>query len=149
MLFKVLKRKFKEYLKLRTFGYKGFIYGWKKGFKEDTISVCNINKNNYKGFLNDKDYILGHPWNGAYSGIIDNKLYLPLLLNDYKEYVPEYYYYKDEFGFLPLCEKGISRKGIEDFLDLLYSKKKLCLKHTHSSVGYGFMVCEYNEGDFF
>ena len=148
-MLKRIKVKIKEYLKLRSLGYKGFRFGWKKGFCKDTLSVCGITKDNYKDFLCDKDYFLGHPWNGAYSGIIDNKLYLPLLLEKYKEYVPEYYYFKDEYGFLPLNKKGHVRVSIDDFLELLHKETMLCLKHTHSSVGQGFMLCKYSKGCYY
>ncbi len=146
----ILGRWVKNQIKLRVLKYKGSkaFWSWRYGFAPETISVCQINKSNYKEFLNDRDYALGHPWNGAYSHIIDSKLYLPLLFYRYPEYVPTYFYFKDESGFLPLDRKGISRENVENFFDLLSREKKLCLKHTHSSVGQGFMLVEQQDDTF-
>lgn len=139
-----LGRTVRRYFKLRSLNYKGSkaFWSWRYGFAPETISVCQISKANYKEFLNDLDYASGHPWNGAYGGIIDSKLYLPFLFHKWPEYVPTYFYFKDKSGFLPLDRKGVCREGIEQFFDLLSKEKKLCLKHTHSSVGQGFMLVE-------
>ena len=72
-----------------------------------------------------------------------------MLLKDYSEYVPQYYYFKDTSGFLPLTAFKGHRETIDDFFKLLACKKKLCLKHTHSSVGVGFMLIEDKEGKYF
>lgn len=120
----------------------GGLWNYRHGFLPSTKSVCKIDDDNYKEFLSDRDYLAGHPWNGPYTGIIDNKLYLPLLLSKYPEHVPVYYYYKDQSGFLSLSNFKGQRETIDVFFDLLNKKKKLCLKHTHSSVGAGFMLIE-------
>lgn len=101
MIKRLIRKLISEYRWLKNYNW-GSIWNYRHGFFPATISVCKINKENYTEFLCDKDYILGHPWNGAYSRIIDNKLFLPMLLNAYPEYVPKYYYFKDESGFLPL-----------------------------------------------
>ena len=139
---------FRELRFLHKYSWGG-IWNFRKGFLPSTKSVCRINKQNYKEFLSDKEYFIGHPWNGAYSGIIDNKLYLPLLMKDYPQNVPKYYYFKDKSGFLPLIDFNGHRESIDDFLKLLACKKKLCLKHTHSSVGVGFMLVEERGDKYF
>ena len=75
-------------------------YFWavKRGFERLEIDVLGITKDNQNNYLSEKEYRKGHPYNGAYSSIIDNKLYLPLLFADYKEYLPEYYFFIDEYG---------------------------------------------------
>lgn len=74
---------------------------------------------------------------------------MPFLFHQYPEYVPTYFYFKDKSGFLPLNRKGICRDTLDDFFALLQTEKKLCLKHTHSSVGQGFMLVEDRGGDFY
>lgn len=101
MIKRIARKLFSEYRWLKNYKW-GNLWNYKHGFLPATISVCKINKDNYAEFLNDRDYFAGHPWNGAYSGIIDNKLFLPMLLKAYPEYVPKYYYFKDESGFLQL-----------------------------------------------
>lgn len=133
---------------LRFFkNYKfGSLWNYIHGFTVETASVCRINKSNYKDFLCNRDYKNGHPWNGAYTGIIDNKLFLPMLFMNYPEYIPTYFYYKDADGFLNM-QNG-KREDYPDFLQLLHSEKRLCLKHTHSSVGKGFMLVCFDGNDY-
>ena len=129
----------------------GNLWNYRHGFLPATVSVCKVTEDNYKDFLCDREYLSGHPWNGPFSGIIDNKLYLPMLLKSYPEVVPAYYFFKDKSGFLPLLnfnECG-GRCDIKAFLSLLSEKKKLCLKHTHSSIGQGFMLVEQKENLYF
>lgn len=125
----------------------GNCWNFRHGYLPMTVAISNINKDNFKEFISDKDYRIGAPYNGVFSPIIDNKLYLPMLLKDYLEYVPTYYYYKDKYGFLPL-EKGKSheRANIDDFFALVDEKKAVVLKHTHQSVGRGFFLVK-KEGE--
>ena len=127
--------------------------GFKHGFSDATINVCGITADNYKDFLSDLDYMKNHPYNGAYTSIIDNKLYLPLLLKNYKENVPGYFYYIDERGLLPLEDNQFgnqnTRVSIDVFFNTLAQEKILCLKHTHSSVGEGFMLVKQEKDVFY
>ena len=127
--------------------------GYKNGFCPTTIDVCGITSENYKDFLTDRDYMLGHPYNGAYSGIIDNKLFLPLLFHNYKEYIPKYFYFKDKYGFLPLDDNTITRSSVRmsnsAFFLTLSEEHTLVLKHTHSSVGKGFMLVKQEGNGFY
>ena len=91
-----------------------------------------------------------HPLNGLYSGIIDNKVYLPYLFKDYPEHIPTIYFFKDDLGFLPLVQRGNhTRLSIQEFLDFVKIEKVLVLKHIGMEVGRGFMLLEYEEGIFF
>ena len=139
--------------RLRDFGVKSYKWGYKKGFTASTIDVCGVTKDNYSLFLTDEDYILGHPYNGPYSAIIDNKLWLPMFLHNYEEYLPKYFYFIDECGLLPLEGNPISydsvRVPISAFFSTLQEYGILCLKHTHSSVGKGFMLVKQEKDKFF
>lgn len=143
----------RAYRKLQAANIKIYSRGYKKGFTASTIDVCGIGKNNYKDFLTDRDYILGHPYNGAYSAIIDNKLWLPMFLHDYKEYLPEYYFFIDEYGLLPLEDYLLPHDSVRisaaAFFELLREKRILCLKHTHSSIGKGFMLVKQEDKKFY
>ena len=139
--------------RLRDFGVKSHKWGYKKGFTSQTLDVCGINNTNYKDFLTDRDYALGHPYNGSYSAIIDNKLWLPMLLHSYEEYIPKYYFFKDKSGFLPLCSEvksqDVNRYDFVSFLNLLHKKRILALKHTCSSLGNGFLLVKEDKGHFY
>lgn len=148
MLKKVIRKALTEYRWIRKYKWET-IWNYLHGFLPATVSVCKIDKENYNDFLNDRDYLSGHPWNGAYSSIIDNKLYLPMLLKAYPEVIPAYYYFKDDSGFLSLSDYQGGRNTIDDFFILLIEKGKLCLKHTYSSVGKGFMLVECQNDRYF
>ena len=122
-------------------GKDSFKYFWavKRGFKRTAVDILGITKENEYNFLSSTEYREKHPYNNAYSSIIDNKLYLPMLLSDYKEYLPEYYFFIDEYGLLELTGEQ-RRVDYESFFDKLNEKKILCLKHCYSSLGQGFLL---------
>ena len=144
-----LFKKYRDYRKVQSL-VPGRIKSldWRNGFSKDSIAICGITKENHKNFLSDKDYVLGHPYNGPYTSIIDNKLYLPMLLHAYKDYIPKYYIFISDGKLLPLEDSELyagscARVSLSSFFDLLLKKNKLVLKHPHSSIGQGFMLVEY------
>lgn len=122
----------------------------KNGFFDSTIKIDGINNSNYKEFLSDRKYYNGHPWNCRFSGIIDNKLYLPYLLNNYKEYLPKTYFYKDKSGYLPVFDGAKIpefnhkvRLKSKDIIPFLKNQGEIVFKHTHSQTGDGFHLLSY------
>ena len=71
----------------------GSIWNYIHGFTRETVELNGINHRNYHSFLDDRRYLKGHPYNGHFSGIIDNKMFLPYLLKDYPSFVPKYFFY--------------------------------------------------------
>lgn len=76
------------------------------GFYADTVEIDNINNDNYKDFISDRDYYHGHPYNGPYSAIIDNKLWMPFMLHNHAGHIPRSFFFKDINGFLSLTGCG-------------------------------------------
>ena len=70
-----------------------------------------------------------------------------MLLHEYQDLCPKYYFFKDQYGFLDLL-KGC-RVSFDIFLEKLKKNGKVACKHTHSSLGKGFFILEYREGCFF
>ena len=135
--------------KIKKGKYKTF-FQLKNGFYNDTVIIDGINKNNHKEFISDRQYLKGHPWNGTFSAIIDNKLYLPYLLHSYSENLPKTYFFKDKAGYLPIFSgKEISeyrdkvRISSKDLLPFLKRNVNTVFKHTHSSVGEGFYLLSF------
>lgn len=127
-------------LELTQKGKWGSIWNYKHGFLQSTVDASGITKKNHHLFLSDRDYFLGHPYNGAYSSIIDNKLWLRFLLVDEMSIIPTYYFFKDEMGLLDLLNN--KRVSNDLFYEVLGKEKQLVLKHTHSSGGKGFYLVE-------
>lgn len=121
----------------------GSIWNYIHGFSNETIQLNGITKENYKSFMSDRQYRWGHPYNGTYSSIIDNKLYLPFLLKNYPEHTPQYFYFLNNQIYCMNAENsGVAT--FQEFINLLQEKGKLVLKHTCSSLGQGFHLLEYN-----
>jgi len=66
---------------------------WKKGFESRSYYLYgNIRTNGTKFYLSNMFDLLTHPKNGSFTSLIDNKLYLPYLLKDFQEFVPDHHY---------------------------------------------------------
>ena len=133
-----------EYQRYKSHNW-GCWWNFRHGFLPKTVAVCGITRENYHEFISDVDYVKGHPYNGMYSSIIDNKLYLPLLLHNYKEYVPQYYFFKDSSGFLPLDSSDGVRVGVDAVLAKLREVGSLVCKRVADSLGNGFLLIECTE----
>ena len=141
----ILKRIYLDY-KMSKKSKWGSFWNYRKGFYKETIEICGITKQNYKDFLSNRRYNECHPINGAYSSLLDNKLWLPLLLKDHKELCPIYYYFLSK----DLCFnlETNTRGEYDDLIKLLKVKGKLACKHTHSSLGVGFFVISFRNNLF-
>ena len=125
---------------------------YRKGFLPSIMSYSGINKENHKQYLSSKDYQFYSYPNGLYNRLAEIKLNIPYLLKDYVEYVPEYYFFKDTYGFLPLenySGKRQPRLSIDSFLEILHDKKELACKPCSSRWGNGFMKVEIKNNTYF
>lgn len=86
---------------------------------------------------------MGHPYNVAYSSIIDNKLYLLFLLKDYSQHAPQYFYFF-EYQIYRMNERKSGVADSQELIGLLQEKGRLVLKYTCSSLGQGFHLIEFN-----
>lgn len=121
----------------------------KKGFTVGDWILLRMTEENYKYFLNSRDYYSIHPINGWYSDWIDNKLTLKYILNgtSLSDNMPEYYYLIDETGAVkPLIDCQIEKEQFdtEDIAELLQKKGVLALKLSKGSLGRGFYKLEYS-----
>ena len=142
-IFRNIRKEYKRYKSKKW----GNWWNFRHGFLPKTIAVCGITRDNYREFISDVDYVKGHPYNGMYSSIIDNKLYLPLLLHDFKKYIPQYYFFKDSCGFLPLNYTTTCRVDVDVVLDKLRETHSLVCKRVADSLGNGFLLIEYENED--
>ena len=125
------------------------IWAFRKGFFLETVKFFNINNNNYPEYLSDRYYKNLHPINKTFSRIIDNKLYLPYLLKDYPENVPQYFYFIENGRFINLNPWGHQIINNTSLLEIIKKRKKLVLKPCSSSLGKGFNLLEWDEGNIY
>ena len=122
------------------------LWAFRHGFYLLTIELCEITRQNMHEYLPDKLYEEFHPYNNAYSAIIDNKLYLPFLLKDYPDLVPRYYFFIDKGRLISLDPEGDNYGGL---IQLCKNEKRLVLKHCYSTYGQGFYLLEWGDGNFY
>lgn len=154
---RALYRYFKKVHKVNKMLTKkgGWGGGWnfRKGFLKSTVETSEITRGNYKDFISDRAYRMKHPVNREYSQIIDNKMYLPLMLSSYKEHLPKYYYFKDKGKFHLLNRED--NIGMEICLDnggfLFFLRKQgiLVAKRGNLSVGRGFYLLQATGDDIY
>jgi hypothetical protein len=129
---------------LKTF-IKRIDWAYRHGFKKSTISFLGISRENYLEYVSDELFRCGHPWNRQYSTIIDNKLYLPYLFKDYPQYLPEFLFFKDCYGFMPMASVTPKvRITSKEFLEKVKQYKKVVMKAVCGEVGRGFLLLEYD-----
>ena len=149
-------RNMKNWLKLliysfREWGILGFIqkpWAFRRGFTKEMVSLCKITSKNHCEFISDWEHNNRWPFNKPYQGAVSDKLGLVRILHEYKECMPEYYFFIDQYGLLPLwdCPNKDSifayRVDASAFIKLLDLKKILVIKPTHSEVGWGVMIAK-------
>lgn len=99
-----------------------------------------------KAYLSTADYHRMHPFNGAYSSWIDDKLTLMYLYQsaDLKTLMPDHYYQMSSRAALPLpdCPVDLRKTGPEVVLACLERFGQLALKQVRGSLGEGFYKAE-------
>lgn len=145
--------------KIKNLPYLRFLKEWgiigaiknpwaiRRGFTKEMVEICEITVENHHEFISDREHNSRWPFNYPYNGAVSDKLGLIRILHQYRECMPEYYFFIDESGFLPLWDvpnknSMKTREGVNAFVNLLDEKKILVIKPTHSEVGYGFMVAK-------
>lgn len=119
----------------------------RRGFTKEMVELCEITAENHRDFISDREHNSRWPFNRPYHGAVSDKLGLIRILHQYKECIPDYYFFIDESGFLPLWdipnkEQMKTRENVDAFVKLLDEKKILVIKPTHAEVGHGFMVAK-------
>lgn len=115
----------------------------KEGFLPSDYLILDFEKYGFEAFLNQRDYLKLHPINGALSQLIDNKGFLPILLKDHPELLPEFFLFisagkvKFRRGYSSQNKdtKTVLKEGIE-----LY--KKLIIKPTTDGGGRNILVID-------
>ena len=120
-----------------------------------TVSSFNLYghenlKKNYRDYLSERQYLKMHPFNGAFSVWIDDKLTMKYVFSQYDEYLPAYYFHIENGEALRLanCPDTVTAKGFDGILQLLGEKKALAAKQLWGSCGDGFYRLEYTGGEY-
>ena len=123
----------------------------KRGFLSFRIKQYGLTEENYKNCLSDRDYKWLRPINNRYFKWIWDKVSLRYILDDYSEYLPEYYFnFVKRDGktvLLPMRDMpGGYTASFPELLRLLREKGVLALKQTEGSHGAGFYKLAYTDG---
>ena len=123
----------------------------KRGFLSFRIRQYGLTEENYKNCLSDRDYKWLRPINNRYFKWIWDKVSLRYILNEFSEYLPEYYFnFVKRDGKTVLLPMQDTPAGCDatlpELLRLLREKGVLALKQTEGSHGAGFYKLEYRGG---
>ena len=118
------------------------LYCLKRGFLIDKYNLYNFKKNDSRLYVSDIYDLMSIPKNGFYQKIIDNKAFLPIILKEFHQYIPAYYFsiYK------PSILDHVDNKYIDfnEFLIKIYSilekKGNVVLKPFSKENGAGFIM---------
>ena len=117
---------------------------WRKGFKARNYYYMDIKNKGTKYYVSELFNYTTHPKNGIYSGLINNKLYLPYCLKNYPEHVPDYLYLIDKDHVYRLFgDHKVYKKNKDDFCNMFLGKdKKQVGKILGKSGGEGILFFE-------
>lgn len=126
----------------------------RKGFTATDWCYLGLNKENYRSYLSDADYMMMHPLNGRFSAWIDDKLTLKYLFagTELDSYMPRYYYQIDSLGkVLRLIDSEEKSDSVsyESIANLLEEKKELAIKRVAGSIGEGFYKAEFQNNAYY
>ena len=150
----MLARSFIGDYKNRTLPFIKTLLVHKKGFTAADWCYLGLNKENYRNYLSDADYMMMHPLNGRFSAWIDDKLTLKYLFagTELDCYMPKYYYQIDSLGrVLRLIDSEEKSGGVfyESIAELLEKKKELAIKRIAGELGEGFYKAEFQNNVYY
>lgn len=119
------------------------------GFYAESAYAYGLDESNIERYLSDYDYCRLWPLNGWQRIWINDKLTLNMLLEDTDMacYLPEYYYYTDARGLLPLRGANYA-EGIDGLLATLRDKGEFACKPCNGTEASGFHKLAYREGTY-
>jgi hypothetical protein len=120
------------------------LWAWRHGFLSKNIVIYNLNRTNVNDYLSDVFRIVNHPFNGIFSDLIDNKLYLPIALHSFKQYIPEYYYLLKKDFCISLTNKKI-QACLDPVINICSHNRALILKPCNESGGRGVFLLKKDE----
>ena len=126
------------------------MWAWHRGFPSYRIAQYNLTDENWDKILSDYQYAWLNRINNVYQKWINDKLTLRYVLDSYKEYLAEYYFYVGRrngsvhIKKLQDCPEEID-ESISGIIDILKAKGKLVFKPNAGTHGDGFYKIEYRK----
>lgn len=130
------------------------LWCYRRGFMPWRIFQYEMTEENFKEYLSDRDYMYLHQINNSYKKWIEDKVTFRLVLEPFKQHLPEYYYQiiqrddKQLLVKLPDCPEGYETT-FDELFRLLREKGKLALKAASGTHGIGFYKMHYEDGKYY
>ena len=124
------------------------LWAMRHGFYADRVLFYGLDKKNFRRYMPDWVHDRLHPVNGRFSGLIDDKLQLPLLLKDFPEHAPAYLclIYESEIIDLSGKDSNTGPYHPEELLSLLKTHNKLIIKPLSGEGGAGVLRIQEDAG---
>ncbi|MDP8052298.1 sugar-transfer associated ATP-grasp domain-containing protein [Pasteurella atlantica] len=129
-------------------------WAWDRGFLSYRINEYGLTEENYKNFISDYDYQWLNRINNDYQVWISDKVTYRKIFEPFKQLLPKYYYFiyrsnwQINISKLNDCPTHLEN-SIWGILQLLKQVKKLALKASYGSHGFGFFVLSYVRNQFY
>lgn len=114
-----------------------------KGFYPSDSIIYDFEKHGFDAFLNQRDYKILNHLNGVTSQLIDNKAFLPIILQSIPEFLPEFFAFVSNGN--PKFNRGENSSSInlDKLLNNALSKhKKIIIKPTSDYGGNNILVVD-------
>ena len=121
------------------------IWAYRRGFLSCNSLNYGLSEANYKFYLSDLDYARLFPINNTFRKWIDDKITMKMILSNYNEFLPEYYYTIRRDGrILSSMDLDTSySSNIDGVIKLLRNKGNLAAKMVDGKGGVGFYRLTY------
>ncbi len=119
------------------------------GFCAESAYAYGLTEDNVEHYLSDYDYWRLWPLNGWQRIWINDKLTLHAILRDSElaHYLPNYFYYTDKRGLLPLAGPD-TPMGMEGFLAMLREQGEFACKPCNGAEASGFHKLAWHDGTY-
>lgn len=119
------------------------------GYLYSTVEKYNLEKQDMKKYVSQRDYLYTMPINQTYQKWLNNLITMYHILQPYREYMAQYYYHitrRDGERFIIPLKDGVNRFDYEDLREDLQQAKIL---HVVSLQGDLVKRLKYDEGSYY
>ena len=130
------------------------LWCYRRGFMPWRIHQYDLTEENFMEHLSDRDYMYLHQINNSYKKWIEDKMTFRLVLEPFKQHLPEYYFQiiqrddKQILLRLPDCPNEYETT-FDEMFRMLRDKGRLALKAASGTHGVGFYKMHYEDGKYY
>lgn len=134
----------------KTYSLKKKVWAYRHGYMPEYVSKYNINADNIKNFISERDYYYLEPINGIYSKWINDMISIRKVFEPFKEHLQELYYEilinEDNISVIPLDDCPNAERDIKAVFDLVRKKRVLLLNDVNKD---DYICFRYSDSEYY